>query len=124
MAFRPFACRGSWSALAFVLAAGALAGCGSTYSDGVGSLLVDPSRYDGLNCKDLINQLNSLNAREKELRNLINKADESTGGVVLGALAYRSDYQSVLEQKKVVQRTAAEKKCQLVPVFTSDQTIR
>jgi hypothetical protein len=124
MAFRPFACRGLWAALAFVLAAGALAGCGSTYSDGVASILVDPSRYDGMNCKDLINQLNTLNAREKELRNLINKADESAGGVVIGTLAYRSDYQAVLEQKKVLQRTAAEKKCQMTPVFTSDQTIR
>jgi hypothetical protein len=124
MAFRSFASRGWWPVLVFILAAGMLAGCGSTYSDGVSSLLVDPSRYDGFNCNDLIHQLNSLNANEKELRNLINKADESAGGVVLGALAYRSDYQTVLEQKRLLQRAAAEKKCQMAPVFTSDQTIR
>lgn len=107
-----------------MLTAGMLAGCGSTYSDGVGSLLVDPSRYEGYGCKDLISQLNGLSTREKQLRNLIDRADESAGGVVIGAMAYRSDYQTVLEQKKVLQRTAAEKKCQMAPAFASDQTIR
>ncbi len=107
-----------------LFAAATLAGCGG---DGVGALMVDPARYDAYNCKELIGQWNGLVVREKQLRNLINKADESGGGVVIGALAYRGDYQTVLEQKKVMQRAAAEKKCQLVPTppaFTSDQTIR
>jgi hypothetical protein len=128
MAFRSFACGDLWSAsafaLIFALAAGTLAGCGATYSDGVGSLFVDPSKYDGYNCKDLIGQLKNLDTREKELRNLIDRADQSAGGVVIGAVAYRSDYQTVLEQKKVLQRAAAERKCQMVPTFASDQTIR
>jgi hypothetical protein len=107
-----------------LLAASLLAGCGA---DGVGVLLVDPARYDAYNCKDLVGQWNGLVAREKQLRNLIDKADESGSGVVIGALAYRGDYQTVLEQKKVLQRAAVEKKCQLTPTpsrFTSDQTIR
>lgn len=107
-----------------VLAAAMLAGCGA---DGVGALMVDPARYDGYNCKDLIGQWNNLVTREKQLRNLIGKADESGSGVVVGAVAYRGDYQTVLEQKKILQRAAAEKKCQLTPTptaFTSDQTIR
>jgi hypothetical protein len=88
-----------------LLAAAALAGCST--SDGVGALMVDPGRYEGYNCKDLV----------------------GTSGVVIGALAYRSDYETVLEQKRVLRRTAAEKKCQLTPPaattkFTSDQTIR
>lgn len=124
MAFRSFACCGLWPALALILAAGILAGCGSTYSDGVGSLLVDPTRYDGYPCKELINQLKNLDKREKELRDLINRADESASGVVIAAMTYRSDYQTVLEQKKVLQRAAAEKKCQMVRTFASDQTIR
>jgi hypothetical protein len=93
--------------------------------------MVDPGRYDGYDCKGLVGQWNGLVTREKQLRNLINRADEGGGtGEVIGTLAYRSDYQTVLEQKKVLQRTAAEKKCQLAPIpaaapaFTSDQTIR
>ena len=124
MAFSSFAGRSLRPALALAFATTMLAGCGSTYSDGVGSLLVDPSKYDGYGCKDLIGQLTGLNTREKELRNLIDRADQSASGVVIGAMAYRSDYQTVLEQKKVLQRAAAEKKCQMAPTFASDQSIR
>jgi len=112
-----------------LIAAAVLAGC-STMKDGVGALMVDPGRYEGYNCKELAGQWSALLAREKQLRNLIDRADESTSGVVIGALAYRSDYQTVLEQKKVLQRTAAEKNCQITtpapapaPAFSSDKMI-
>lgn len=115
---------------AFLFAAVALGGC-SVATDGVGALMVDPSRYEGYNCKDLTGQWTTLVKREKELRNLIDRADDGGGaGVVVGAVAYRGDYQTVLEQEKLLQHTAAEKKCQLKPpptataTFTSDQTIR
>jgi hypothetical protein len=105
-----------------VLAASALAGCSTT--DGLDSMLVDPSRYEGYNCKELAGQLQSLDKREKDLNNLINRADESTAGVVIGAFAYRTDLQTVVADKKVLRRTLAEKKCQLTPSLTSDQVIR
>lgn len=104
------------------LVAAALAGCG--LSDGVGALMVDPARYDGYRCQDLYQQWNALLARQKELRGLIDKAGEGGGGTVIGALAYSGDYQTVLEQEKVLRRTAAAKKCQFVATYTSDQTIR
>ncbi len=107
-----------------LVAATMLAGCGA---DGVGALMVDPARYDGYDCKALVGQWNGLVVREKQLRNLIDKADQSGAGVVIGAVAYRGDYQTVLAQKNLLQRTAAEKKCQLTstsPAFTSDHTIR
>lgn len=104
------------------LAAGALAGCSTT--DGLDSMLVDPSRYEGYNCKELAGQLQNLDKREKDLRNLIDRADESTSGVVIGAFAYRPDYQTVIADKKVLRRTMTEKKCQLTPSMASDQIIR
>jgi hypothetical protein len=109
-------------AATLLLAANALAGCSTT--DGLDSMLVDPSRYEGYNCKDLGGQLQSLDKREKDLNNLINRADESTAGVVIGAFAYRTDLQTVVADKKVLRRTMAEKKCQLAPALTSDQVIR
>jgi len=109
-------------ATALVLAAAMLAGCG--LSDGAGALLVDPARYNGYHCNDLVSQWKALVAREKQLRNLIDKANEGGGGTVIGALAYRGDYQTVLEQEKVLQRTAAAQKCQLVAAYASDRTIR
>lgn len=104
-----------------MLAATTLAACSTT--DGLDSMLVDPSRYEGYNCKDLANQLKALDKRETDLRNLIDRADESSAGVVIGAFAYRTDYETVIADKKVLRRTMAEKKCQLTPSLTSDQII-
>ena len=109
-------------AVILVLAASALAGCSTM--GGLDSMLVDPSRYEGYNCKDLANQMQGLDKREKDLRNLIDRADESTSGVVIGALAYRTDYETVKADKKALRRTMAEKKCQLLLSLTSDQIIR
>lgn len=86
--------------------------------------MVDPARYDGYHCKDLAEQWKGLLAREKQLRNLIDKANEGGGGEVIGALTYSTDYQTVLEDEKVLKRAADAQKCQLVTTYTSDQTIR
>jgi hypothetical protein len=103
-------------------AAAMLAGCG--LSDGPGALFVDPGRYSILHCKQLIAESQNLANRERELRNLMDKASEGGGGSVIGTFAYRSDYESVLEQKKLLQRAAAEQKCELVPSYNSDRIIR
>jgi hypothetical protein len=102
----------------------ALGGCGSLRTDGVASLAVDPARYEGFHCKDLVGQWNGLVAREKQLRNLIDKASEGGGGTVIATVAYRGDYDTVLEQEKVLKRTAAEKNCELEHSYNSDQGIR
>jgi len=53
------------------------------------------------------------------------KASEGGGGTVIGALAYRADYEAVLSEQKMLQRTAAEKKCPIVPpTLQSNQTVR
>jgi hypothetical protein len=112
------------SALGPIVAAGALAGCAA--DQGPGQLGVDPGRYEFYHCNDLASQLKVLQAREAELRMLMAKAGEGGGGVVVGALAYRSDYETVLSQEKLLQRTAAEKKCEVgpPPAVQSDQTVR
>jgi hypothetical protein len=100
----------------------ALAGCGM--SGGAGSLLIDPGRYSAYHCNELAARWKILVAREKELRGLIDKANEGSGGAVIGSLAYRADYESVLGDEKLLQRTAADKNCAFTPEFQSDQTIR
>jgi hypothetical protein len=99
-----------------------LAGCG--LGNGPGSFLVDPGRYEAYHCNDLVTQWKALTDREKDLRALMDKASQSGTGAVIGAVAYRSDYESVLTQEKLVQRQAAEKNCELTTKFQSDQSIR
>ena len=108
-------------AIASVFAAVALAGCG--LSDGYGTLIVDPARYAAYHCKDLLAQRINLRRREQELRNLIEKAGEGTGAAI-GTMAYRTDYETVLSEEKLLERTAIEKKCELTPTYQSDQSVR
>ena len=62
--------------------------------------------------------------REKELKSLIDRANESAAGAVIGSLNYRSDYDSVLTEKILVQRRAADLKCSVTPDYKSDNAIR
>jgi hypothetical protein len=105
-----------------LLALAALAGCG--LSDGPGGLLVDPGHYSAYHCKDLIAESQNLANRERDLRNLMDKASEGGGGSVIGAFAYRSDYETVLEQQKLLKREVAAQKCELTPSYNSDHVIR
>jgi hypothetical protein len=102
------------------VAATALAAC----SNGAGTLLVDPGRYDVYHCNDLQTRWKELTKKEQELRALMEKANQTTGGTVIGAMAYRADYESTLTEEKLVQRQAAEKKCEIGTTFQSDQSIR
>ena len=111
------------SGSSLVVIAVALAGC--ALNEGPGQLAVDPGRYEFYHCADLASRSKVLEARENELRALMAKAGESGGGVLVGTLAYRADYEAVLSEEKLLQRTAAEKKCAVgPPAFQSDQTAR
>lgn len=67
------------------------AGCGSI-SDPAGFALVTQDRYDFMTCKEIINNRNGQTGRMKELAGLIEKAEASPGGFIVGAAAYRSEY--------------------------------
>lgn len=106
-----------------LLASGTLAGC--SFSDGVGPFIIDPSRYSVYHCKDMVARLKDLLTRQKELRNLMDRASESGGGAVIGTLTYRAEYEKTVGEEKLLRRTGIEKKCDLeLPVFQSDQAIR
>jgi len=99
----------------------ALTGCGG---NGVGSWLVDPGRYDAYHCNDLVTRWKQLTDREMELRALMERASQSGTGAVVGAVTYRTEYETVLAEKKLVQRDANDKNCELTKTFQSDQLIR
>jgi hypothetical protein len=89
-----------------------LAGCST---DGPGALLIDPGRYSVYHCDGLVTRLKALLAREQELSSLMERASEGGGGALIGNLTYRTDYEKVLSEEKLLRRTAAEKKCELPP---------
>ena len=109
-----FGCeRGSACALPcgiVVLAALGLAGCAANDS---AALLIDPGRYELFKCDDLAARWKLVSGREKELRALMDRASQTGGGAVVGALTYRTEYETVLSDERLLQRTAAAKNCPL-----------
>jgi hypothetical protein len=115
--------RAGWCAAALLAGAAALASC-SSQGDGPGAILVDPGHYNAYHCNDLATRWKALLTREGELRGLMEKAGEGAGGTVIGSLAYRSDYETVLTEERLVRRAAFEKKCPFAADYQSDRTIR
>jgi hypothetical protein len=108
------------NALLMMFLAGATAGC----STSVGTYIIDPGHYSAYHCNQLVDRLKQLQTRERELRNLMERASEGSGGTVIGGMSYRANYEKAVGEEKVLRRTAADKACALeAPAFESDQVI-
>jgi hypothetical protein len=62
--------------------------------------------------------------REQELRELMNKAGQEMGGVVVNVLAYKADHVAVSEELKVLESAARSKNCETPANWRSNSTIR
>jgi hypothetical protein len=120
---RRWACSMRFRDILFGVVVLALAGCGGASND-PGAFLIDPGRYSVYHCDDLAARGKVLAARAKELSGLMEKAGEGAGGAVIGSLAYRTDYDSVLSEERLLQKTAMEKNCGFTAEFQSDRGIR
>src|SRR3954466_12649338 len=85
---------------AVVLCAAVTAGCSSPGGSSM-TFFADPGKYQYHNCAQLETEKRAQAAREKELRELIARAQQSTGGTVVGVMAYRSDYQTAAENLRL-----------------------
>jgi hypothetical protein len=97
--------------VAVLLVTGLLGGCST--SDTLTTVMIDPAHYSVYHCDGLVKRLKGLQQREQELSDLMARASEGGGGVLIGNLTYRADYENALGEEKVLRRAAAEKKCDL-----------
>lgn len=88
----------------------AVAGCG-TVSDPAGFGVVSQDRYDFLPCKDIIGNRNAQTAKMKQLGELIDKAEASPGGFLVGAAGYRSEYVQARALAAAADRAARLNNC-------------
>jgi hypothetical protein len=99
------------AALAGAIALASLAaGCGS-FGDPAGYAVVTQDKFDFMTCPEIVGQRTGLLGREKQLAGLLEKAETGTGGVIVGALAYRSELGSVRTQLAVANRAVQQKGC-------------
>jgi hypothetical protein len=96
-----------WAALCGSLG---LAGCASSGVEGP-LLFADAGKYHFHNCEQLAAAAKGQSTRQRELKELIDKAEQGAGGQIVSVLAYRSDYVAVNEDLQVIEATAREKRC-------------
>ena len=89
-----------------------VAGCAS--SDGP-YFFADAGKYQYHSCEQLAVASKQKHERQRELKELIDKAEQAVGGQIVSVLAYRSDYVAVNEEVQVIDSTVREKKCAVSP---------
>jgi hypothetical protein len=119
----------SWTAaragaIASVLWAGAcLSGCSSTGDNSL-TVFADPGKYQFSSCEHLAGQRKYWSSREQELRLLMDKAEQSTGGTVVNVLAYKADHVAASEELRIVESTARSKNCNTPENWRSNAVVR
>src|SRR5437763_1503371 len=101
--------RAALAASGFMLGA-LLAGCSST-GDSTLTIFADPGKYQYNTCDQIAAQRRSWTNRERELRQLMDKAEQSAGGAVVNVLAYKADHVAANEELRVLESTARAKNC-------------
>jgi hypothetical protein len=90
--------------------AASLGGC-ATSLNVVGDPFVAPAKFQFLRCEDIAKRLVGTQAREKELRGLMDRASTDTGGSAVNMLVYQPDYQTVQSELRQLREAAVEKQC-------------
>jgi hypothetical protein len=106
-----------------VLAGAMLAACSSSSDSGF-SLFADPGKYQYFSCEQIAGQQKSWSTRAQELKSLMARADQSTGGAAVGFIAYKADYVAASEELEMLQSTARSKNCEQDPSWRSNTAIR
>src|SRR5829696_1547854 len=76
-----------------------------------GYAVVTQDKFDFMECPELIGHRNNWTAREKELTNLVAKAESSPGGIIASVTAYRSELAQARTNLRLVQEAAQRKGC-------------
>jgi hypothetical protein len=110
-------------AAAAIVAGAALSGCSSTGGDTL-TVFADPGKYQYHSCEQIANERKSWTTRQHELQLLMDKADQSAGGAVVNALAYKADQVAANEELRVLDNTARAKNCETPANWKSNSSVK
>jgi hypothetical protein len=68
-----------------------IGGCSSIADNGM-TIFADPAKYQYSTCEGLGRQRQTWMKKEQELRQLMDRAEQSAGGAVVNVLAYKGDH--------------------------------
>jgi hypothetical protein len=104
------------------MAGGFLSAC--AVSNNPLTVFADPGKYDYNTCEQIAGQKKHWTGREQELRQLMDKAEQSTGGAVVSVLAYKADHVAALEELKVLEAAGRSKNCDPPDRWRSNTVVR
>ena len=101
-----------------------LAGCGGSLTDQMGhSAWVVPSKYQYHNCLQAQEADRGFAIRQKEVEELMARSSKGPGGELVNVMAYRSEYQQVLGERKEIAVVLERKQCTLDSKRSSDRQV-
>jgi hypothetical protein len=93
-----------------VALASLIVGCSSIADTGM-TMFADPAKYQYATCEGLGRQRQTWTTKEQEIRQLMDRAEQSAGGAVVNVLAYKGDHVAALEELQLIERAARVKNC-------------
>ena len=88
------------------------------------TFFAEPGIYQYHTCDQIANIRKHWSTREQELRELMAKAEKSTGGAAINLIAYQTDYVMAREQVGQLDATARAKNCKIPENWSSSSSIR
>lgn len=104
-----------FTVLALVFLLGACGSVNDPQESRLGNFLVAPGKYQLYDCQQLTQTAAGFVAREKELREVKQKAEAAPGGALVSAVAYGTEYGQVQGNIAELRREVTEKKCDPPP---------
>lgn len=98
--------------------------CACSSMDTPFTVFADPGKYEYFSCDQIAANAKAMTTRQQDLKMLMDRAEQSTGGVIASVLAYRADYATTVEELKVLEATARAKNCDSSQSWRSNATIR
>jgi hypothetical protein len=90
----------------------------------MGGFFADPGKYEFYSCEQLLPQRTFYQNREQQLKLLMDKARQGTGGAAISVVAYQGEYTATQDELKVIDATARLKKCSTPANWASTSAIR
>jgi hypothetical protein len=106
------------------LSLGSVLSACSSAGDSQLTFFAEPGIYRYHSCDQIANIRKYWSTREQELKELMAKAEKSTGGAVINVIAYQTDYVTAREQVAVLDATARSKNCKTPENWSSSSSIR
>ncbi len=110
--------------LAGILLSGAMLAACSSSSDSSFSIFADPGKYQYYTCTQIAEAMKGQTQRVQDLKVLIDRADQSTGGAAVGFIAYKADYVAAEEELDSLRSAARSKSCDQDATWRSSTVIR